>query len=272
MKNLLYILSLALVFASCEKVIDVDLNEANPQLVIEARLYHGAEEFEVQISKTSSYFDAEEIQKIDDATVVLIGPENEQTELSSAGDGKYSVQLPAVAEGNYRLEVSHSLGFYTASTYVHASPEVGQASAEETSFRPPFGLNEEEGSGPLYFVSTRIKDQPGTSNYYRFNLTVNGVLENSLRGGYYLLEDENQDGEWIDYTLVGAFLNEGDQVEIETWSIDEATYRFYETMGNSEGEGMASAAPANPQNNWSNGALGYFAGISAAQQQLTLTP
>lgn len=270
--KLLYALSLSLfLFSSCEKVIDVDLNETNPQLVIEAPLYQGEQEFVVKVSQTASYFNEEEMVSIDDATVTLKGPGNEITLLTALGNGHYSAIINAVEEAFYTLEVSHSRGLFSATTYLHKVPELKELSFEETTIRPPFGAGDGI-EGPSYFLSVLFQDVEGVSNYYRFNMLVNGEVMKPSRGGYFMTDDEGQDGAAIDYSLLSGFLSEEDEVELQLWAIDQNTYRFYETFGSLGSDNIVSASPANPQNNWSNGALGYFAGISISQKSTTILP
>ncbi|MCB0535714.1 MAG: DUF4249 family protein, partial [Saprospiraceae bacterium] len=52
----LLIAALALACASCEKVIDVDLNSAAPRTVIEANLKEGDQQFQVLVYQTKDYF------------------------------------------------------------------------------------------------------------------------------------------------------------------------------------------------------------------------
>lgn len=258
-------------FSSCEKVIDVDLNEANPQIVIEAKLFEGEHEFLVKVSQTSSYFESEETLWLSDATVNLTGPENEVITLTSLGNGEYSAPVVARSNAFYTLEVSHDLGVFSASTFVHNAPQIEELTFQEAEIRLPFGQGEGNDE-PMYFAAVAFNDLLDIENHYRFNLTVNGEEVNSVRGGFFLTDDVGQDGEHIDYQLRGGFLNVGDSVDVTLWSIDKATHNFYKTFADFQGTGPTSASPANPQNNWNNGALGYFAGISLDQKSIVILP
>ena len=58
MKNILIVMAgigaIALL-SSCTKVIDLNLNEADPKIVIEAELVSGTRDFTVKITKTSDF-------------------------------------------------------------------------------------------------------------------------------------------------------------------------------------------------------------------------
>jgi len=65
------LLFIILLFSGCEKVIDVDLNEANPTVVIEANLTNSTNFAEVLLTKTGSYFGDSPIEQISDASVII---------------------------------------------------------------------------------------------------------------------------------------------------------------------------------------------------------
>ena len=58
-------------FCSCQKVIQVNLNNAKPKFVIEASLYEGTSDFTVRVTKTTSYFANEAIPTVNNANVTL---------------------------------------------------------------------------------------------------------------------------------------------------------------------------------------------------------
>ena len=72
MKQVLILGLSILFFSSCQKVINVDLNAADPQYVIEANLYEGSHDFKVRITKTTSYFSSGgTIPVVNNASVTL---------------------------------------------------------------------------------------------------------------------------------------------------------------------------------------------------------
>ena len=57
-----------------------------------------------------------------------------------------------------------------------------------------------------------------------------------------------------------GFYEEGDTIKVELICIDQGTYNYLDQLSEVSGGGpsFGSSAPANPQNNFSNGAMGYF--------------
>ncbi len=78
MRRFLTLVLISLVFASCEDVIDVDLNDAAPRLVIDARLElleNGTSRNTVKLTRSSGFFE-EENPTVTTATVTVIDNNN----------------------------------------------------------------------------------------------------------------------------------------------------------------------------------------------------
>ena len=70
-KHPIYFLFILFAWTACEKVIDVDLNEATPAVVIEGNLVYNERNLQVKISRTGSYFGDEPLNKVSGAEVYL---------------------------------------------------------------------------------------------------------------------------------------------------------------------------------------------------------
>ena len=79
MKKLYYLIIVSLVFISCEDVIEIDVPNAPPRLVIDASInwFNGTfgNEQEIKLTLTAPYFD-EEIPPANGATVTITNAEN----------------------------------------------------------------------------------------------------------------------------------------------------------------------------------------------------
>jgi len=71
MKKLALLFSCTLLVFSCQKVIDVDLNESNPQTVIEGNYTAEDSTVVVRITNTSSYFNSDASQTVNNADVTI---------------------------------------------------------------------------------------------------------------------------------------------------------------------------------------------------------
>ena len=71
------IILLLFVFASCEKVIDIDLNETEEQLVVDALVSNQTNQSFVRLSKSNSLFSDQEYQNVSNANVIVTSSEND---------------------------------------------------------------------------------------------------------------------------------------------------------------------------------------------------
>jgi len=89
-KIFLAISILALSTVSCQKIIDIEQEDADKRTVIEAILLEGTNNFDVRITETSNFFGDNTPVPITNATVVL-------------NDGTSDYTLASFADGNYQL-------------------------------------------------------------------------------------------------------------------------------------------------------------------------
>src|SRR5690554_431482 len=124
--SILYTLNLALLvftLTSCEKAIEVDLNDSEPVIVIEGNLSYERGELEVKLSKSGSYFDSAPYEKVNGADVVLDGGPGYRLTAEETGDGIYRLDgLPLNAGNVYRLNVVAGGEEYTSVSELN--PEV----------------------------------------------------------------------------------------------------------------------------------------------------
>lgn len=84
--------SLLFTLFSCQKVINVNLNDAKPQYVIEASMYEGTHDFKVKITQTTSYFEPQSVPLVNDAVVTLYDNNLNALPLTATGNGWYECQ------------------------------------------------------------------------------------------------------------------------------------------------------------------------------------
>lgn len=266
MKNKLLLITLVLFGSACQKVINVDLNAANPQYVIEANLLEGTNTFYVTISKTTNYFSAnQDVPRVNNATVTISdGVNPSQTALLTI-DGAYQIpNYTAVSDRTYYLTVSVDGKVFTSSAYLPVSPVMDSLTYQQFSggFGPP-------GEAP-YLMTAHFKDSLGIKNYYRMLVTKNGDLQNKPFQ-LYLLDDQLRDGRYIDAPIFTSFCDLNDSMDVEMLSMDEHVFDYFQTLGDIlTGDVNNSAAPANPNTNIKGGALGYFAAYSSTKKSVRI--
>ncbi|NME66996.1 DUF4249 domain-containing protein [Flammeovirga aprica] len=267
MKSIQLIVSvivIAFLVTACEKVIDVDLKDAAPRIVIEAVLMEGENDFEVKISKTAPYFDNSPSEKIDNASITL--KYNDQTiDVPSKGNGSYSVPVNAVINTEYHLEVNVDNEVYNASTTMLDKVAIDTIYSEY-----------EEGFGPResgYYVYIKYTDPGDVENFYRLTHDLNGEYqntENDLR----VFNDLRNNGNQPKTSLGFKVFEIGDVVDVKLIHFDEPSYDYFNSLndiiGGGGGPSGGSAAPGNPLSNWSNNALGYFSAYNYDSASITV--
>jgi hypothetical protein len=262
MKNILYILGLGLLVISCQKEIDVDLNSADPKLVIEANYTAEDSTVRVMITLSTNYFELSDAPTIDNAVVTIADHLGNVSSVNSLGNGVFELSnyIP-IYNTTYTMNVS-----YDGVNYVAECDMKSPVALENITFDyyPSFF-----GSQPGYASNLRYYDPVDTVNHYIAILTRNGVTSDSVPN-FILQDDLLTDGNLVERPLfVNPLYETGDVIGIELRSIDQDIYYYYDELLTIAG-GQSSAAPANPESNWSNKALGYFSAYSNSRKNGTV--
>ena len=252
MKALLYTLLLSTLITSCQKVIDVNLNNANQKIVIEANYTVEDSTARLHLSQTTSYFEPTTPSTLNGATVFIIDGNGVASPLVNVGNGDY-VLTNYVPNFNstYRMTVA-----YNGITYSASSLLADTLSLKPITYQYSPGIL---GFGQGYYIELNYDDPAGIANYYCAVLTRNGVEQNKVTD-FILGNDQFSDGNSISRPLfLDSLYNIGDTAGLELRTIDAQTYDYYSEIQSIAGQGQSSAAPSNPLSVWDNGALGYFA-------------
>ncbi len=251
MKTLLKILSLStlLISFSCTKVIEIDLNDAAPQIAIEAQLLEGTNNFTTIVTKTGNYFGGSPTNVT--GAVVTLNDGTTSTTLTDNNDGTYSIAgYTAVENATYTLTVVSEGETYEA---ISTMPTITNLDTIGFDFQEASAFSD---SG--YFTFFVFQDDPAADNFYRGTLIVNDTLTKEL-DDLYIFDDQFTDGNLVVIPVFGEIYDVNDSITANLYSLNKEGYDYYTTIdqiiGNSGG---GNVAPANPTTNWSNGALGCF--------------
>jgi hypothetical protein len=249
-------------FASCEKVIDIKLDDAEPRLVISGAISDVDSIPIIKITETISYNQPNNFPEIQDATVIVrddLGTIDTFVARSTAGYRGVTLGAPG---RTYSLSILYDAQEYNATVKMPQPVNIDSVTIE--------AINTPGGEFPL--LSTYFQDPPGEKNYYYLNYLING--EDS--GDFSFLSDDLRDGEEIvvgtisdDYEGVGP----GDTITVQLQSIDASMYEYYRTreaLEDGGGSGLGSSTPDNPTSNITNRALGYFNVYSQTEKDFIL--
>ena len=231
---------------ACQKVIDVDLNSTDPQIVIEGNISDSRGPYYVTVSKTVNFDQPNTFPPVTGAHVVMSDPVGNSELLSETIPGTYRTSLIQGTPGrSYTLDVIAEGKEYIATSTMPAPVKIDSLTGEYIIYGPD----------RTWTFKVHFKDPVGVKNYYHFVYMRNSII--SPR--FFLYDDRIQDGESITYDIVPDTLRYKDTVVISLQCIDKDVYDYFRTASQiSNGRGSQSASPANPLSNFSNGALGYF--------------
>ncbi|MFC5283300.1 DUF4249 domain-containing protein [Pedobacter alpinus] len=250
MKNIyLILLSVTLLFSACEDVIEIDLKNTNPVVVIEANINDVFGSHIVKISQTKPFTEDNTVISINNADVVLKDlTENRTYNFARPLNGNdYILSNFRGKSGNtYQLEATVNNILYTATCKMPQKVNIDSLSVTELSF---FGNTQK-------YLQVNYNDPLGVANQYNYVLTVNGEVRNA----FYVDSDRFNDGKKVTNTIFNddPELVKGDSVKIDFQCIDMTIYRYFFAISQISGNGGPPTAPSNPDSNFNNGALGYF--------------
>lgn len=247
----------ALFLFSCEKVIDVKLNDGDAKYVIEGAVTDEGGLARVKISQTRSFSASNDIQPVSGATV-LISDGEEEIELAENAGGLYEGELIGEPGKTYKLTVHIDGEIFTA---LSTMPEPVPVQQVYISRYDMMGDNTRQ-------VNVVINDPAERTNSYRFVQFVNGA---KIRN-FYSRNDELTNGREMTVTLFehDTEINPGDVVRVEMHSIDANIYKYWYSLSQSATGETDSASPANPETNISGGALGYFSAHAVTEKTITV--
>jgi hypothetical protein len=238
-------LFLAEFFASCKKEIQLDLQNKESQLVIEADFDSERKVNTVYLSQTIEIRETNKFPTLSNAQVIVTDNHEYYEILKETKPGVYQTSSFAGVIGRtYSLKVILNGKMYVAESTLPAVVKLDTAFAASSQF----GKSRMVGFLPVY------TDPAGVKNYYRFVQFVNG---DRVKGSI-LTDDTYSDGLQQNQTLSSMNLEAkpGDTLHVEMQMIDEANYTYFTSKEKTVN--LDAAAPANPVSNIKGGALGFF--------------
>jgi Domain of unknown function (DUF4249) len=237
------------VLFSCTKVINVNLNNANSNIVIEGIVSDAPGPYQVLLTQTVNFSDPNVFPPVSGATVKITDSTLGITDsLKEVVPGTYVTQklLQGLTGHTYKLDVLSNGQTYTASSTMPAKVNLDSVSFYSTNI---FGTKSTS-------AIANFQDPAGIADYYTFTEYVNGQAIDQT----FNFSDRLSEGKYIRRQLFNdsSYINPGDQVTIEMHCVDNQVWQYFNTLGQAKGNNSQEITPANPLSNISNNALGYF--------------
>jgi hypothetical protein len=259
MKNIKYIILIAIatLTASCEDVVDVDLNTAAPRLVIDASIdWEKGTDGSVQTIRltTTTGFYEQQVPVVSGAAVSVTNSANTVFEfIEDAGTGNYICTnfSPVIGE-TYTLAVFTGGQLYTATETLVGAPDITTVEQEDDG-----GFSGEDKQIKFFFNDNAAED-----NFYMtaFETSITVFPE------YFAFDDEFTQGQQNFGLYISEDIEAGDQMTFSLYGISERYMNYMNLLAEiaEGGGGPWSAPPTNVRGNLvnetnsNNFALGYF--------------
>lgn len=255
MRNILFILCiLSCSLISCEDVIDVDLDQSEPRLVVEASIIWNKDtdgnQQSIKLSKTTGFY-AQQNTPVVDAEIRVSDENGRSLPFRHQENGVYTTSyFQPIIGMTYTLEIRYENEIYTAKEQLTAVSSIDFV--EQTA---EGGFNGDDIEIKAYYT-----DPPNEQNFYLFKFYTDKVnLE--------FYEDEFTNGNQIFGYYSSEELEPNDLIEIEIQGISKKYYEYLfilrSQIGTNEGgpfETMPSMVKGNivNQTNKENYPFGYF--------------
>jgi hypothetical protein len=281
-----------ILLVSCERTVDIKLNDVAPKLVVEATIENGQPPI-VYLSKSQAYFSQIDLVALANSFVhgaeVYVSNGTLTHRLKEynmpAGGGfnfyYYSIDSSSLVTAftgelnkQYSLRIVSEGKEYTATTLI---PKI-------TKQLDSVYWKQAPANNPPEKVALMIKatDPPGFGDYVRyftkqnsdpFYPGINSVFDDQvIDGTTYTVQTERGVSRNTSLPEGYTFFNKGDTVTLKLCNIDKATFDFWRTMEFTyQSVGNPFSSPTKVLTNISNGALGYFGGY-AAQYKTIIIP
>ncbi|HYH15131.1 MAG TPA: DUF4249 domain-containing protein [Flavisolibacter sp.] len=293
MKYSILLLVVILTLLSCEKVVNFELEQAEPKLVVDASIENGQAPV-VVLNKSINYFSTITLQQLADMfvhdAVVEISSQNKVHRLKeyavplggglsffyySTDSSSLSTAINGELNTSYILKITYENEQYTASTTI---PGITKK-IDSVWWKP----TPNDTSNTKATVIMKATDPVGFGDYVRYWTKKNkenflpgftSVFDDLvIDGSTYELEVEpgfNRNRSWNDNEKEGVF-RKGDTVTIKLSNIDKATYDFWRTMEYTyQSVGNPFSTPTKVLSNIQGNALGYFGGYASQYRELII--
>lgn len=256
---------MAMAFASCEKVIDVDTQDAEKKYVIEAVLADRRGTCKVVLTQTRNLDETNTFAGISGARVTITDNNGLPQVLEETGPGVYEAPALAGIPGHsYRLAVTVGNQVFTATTAMPAPVPIDSLFVTERKFFDETNK----------YATVVYRDPAGERNAYRFIQYLNGIEEATR----FVRDDDANDGNVVQRTLLYFYdddeeergVKSGDSLRVDMLSISYPVYQYWYSLSESATGGNQSNTPGNPLTNIQGGALGYFSAHSVQTKTIVV--
>jgi hypothetical protein len=266
---------LALLTAGCDVPIDLDLDQTQPVVSIEALLTDRPGKQYVRLTLSTDFYSQSRPQSISNAIVTLKDDHGESvsfihyqgTDTDSAGMYFPPAGYAGKVGRTYTITIQAQGSVYEATDKL-----LRVTSIDSLAYRPNiYAVQDPPPDGKTYELLVYAKEPQNTKDYYMVKYYRNDSLTYRGDTDVYVLDDYGI-GEDINGIPSSVLFAISDKAGLEMYSLSRDGFLFYNdlvTIMNSDG-GMFSPPPANPRTNFNGRVLGFFQVSAVSSREVVL--
>jgi hypothetical protein len=243
---------------SCEKVIDINIKDADKKLVIEGSVANLPEYNYVKLSYSKGFSSTADYETASGAVVVITDKDGIAYTLIETEPGTYTNPLLIGQEySSYALRVELNGNTYTSSAFLPGSTPIDTLFSANLS---------SAFAGGGYAAFCYFTDKANETNFYRIRTYENGIRQSAL----YIENDKLRNGIFTGVPLFNNSFDLNDTAVIQLMEVDEKVYKYFKSLADISSPQNQPAAPGNPTTNITGGALGVFAAYNIQSDTLII--
>lgn len=280
MKKIKLLLCFVVALSACERIVDLEIPSDNPKIVVEGQITSQSEPWEVRLTMSQPYFDQSDLNYVSSAEVRITGTDGADVQLIHTDSGYYKSELlqQCIPGETYTLYVKYDGENYSAS---EQAPLAFPIDTIASYYLPDNNGFIEKG----YYVFIQGKEREAEGDFYLFNAYRNDTLmddfgsnlDNDEFGSVSFLNENFDINNIVSELSKGKTprpfpftVEPGDTVRIEQCAITENHFYYIFDIEAQLGRSGTpfDPPPANPNNNISNGGLGYFSVVHKEEAKI----
>jgi hypothetical protein len=255
-----------MVFVSCDKVIQVNLPEYQPELVVEMYLEEG-KPLRCLLIESLPYTDTAINKPVNDALVVLSdGTRNDTLSHTINQDpvtGRlYNYLHPKLLEG--ASGKTYTLTITSRDKKISSSTDFSQRIIRIDSFKVRESASEEDS----FSVGVVISDPADMENYYRF-LIGKSIYHFSTDPTDFRVSDQSFNGKSFSFFSEADYAR-NDTVTVRLYSLHKEHYEYLESIGDARRSNFNPFSQPSRIRSNIKGGLGIFSSIRYSEQQIII--
>lgn len=256
MKTIYIIVSIVVsfLFLSCEKVIDLELKDSRPQIVVEGKLNNQKGHNYIILSRSGNFYDSNDFEKISNAIVSINDQEGRSYSLDEIEPGVYTDSTLTGQENNtYNLNIRVENQTITAHSTMPVLVPIDSLSVEIKDVGPgggPNGGGPNGGEEPTYRLYCHFTDPAEVKNYYMLKASYSYSSPNGEETytESFITNDDLFNGKSAKLGFRNFSVFKGDTLQVQLFSIDRANYEYYRLLEVND-MGAMSTSIGNPTSN-----------------------